>query len=861
MTNRGIGDFDGVYYDGQYPEPPSGEQNESQNEAQSTQVAPYPSSIAGNYAYPHNPMLAYDPAADSSMSMGLRSANAFPYDLSTYASSTTPLGHGLGNLTSLQSQGSGTDNVPAFSTSQPQEPASNMYWAQAHTIGDIGPSTHNALNRPSVSSRHVEPSGQIEQARQIKPAERLSQVSATGPSHRFIQPKSLPGKGSTSTAAKPGASGRSSPYSNIYSRSGFDMMGILAQVVSRPDPKIDLGPVDLSCAFVLCDMSLEDSPIVYVSNAFERLTGYTEKEIVGHNCRFLQSPDAKVAKGEPRRFTDSYTAWRLRDAVDSLSELQVSIINYRKGGQPFMNLVTMVAVRWESKDYYVGFQVDLVEKPDAVTKRNPDGSYMIDYHRSQLPPYVAPSPVMFQNDQPEATKFSSAQVSVILDSLMRNQPVARHHLQHMLVENTDDVIFVLSYEGEFLYLSPSCRRVLEYRSGDLLGKTLSTICHPSDIGAVTRDLRSCTSGDPISVIYRLRRKKSGYTWFENHGGWHITERGRQFMVLVGRIISIYSPTQLASLERGGLAEKNLWAKLSLSGIILFMSSKSRAILGRSSDDLMGKNIQDILVNDNTQQGPEFQQALETCRNSQQATFTHKVRHRKGHVFSAQITLYPGDITEGISKPNFLIAHLRFPKLLQLQSLSITDDQAKSSSQSQSSSDAGVGDNNKATAESLSASTIQPKPHSNFPMPFTTSSGTLTNLPSASPRNSASSANSADVPASALSSTYNQHLFEELNPTRGSSWHFELRELERQNRTLAEEAQRLLVRRKKRKRKQSAAVVEKSCAMCQTRTTPEWRRGPSGNRDLCNSCGLRWAKQVRSAGGAGVGVAVGRGAAG
>lgn len=40
-------------------------------------------------------------------------------------------------------------------------------------------------------------------------------------------------------------------------------------------------------------------------------------------------------------------------------------------------------------------------------------------------------------------------------------------------------------------------------------------------------------------------------------------------------------------------------------------------------------------------------------------------------------------------------------------------------------------------------------------------------------------------------------------------------------------------------------MEKSCAMCTTRNTPEWRRGPSGNRDLCNSCGLRWAKQLRS----------------
>ncbi|KAL4959954.1 GATA transcription factor LreA [Aspergillus stella-maris] len=852
MANRGLEDFDGSFYDGRFSAPQSAAQDENNNAAQSAQLPSYAQSMpVGNYAYSHNPMLSYDPAADTSLSMGLGSATAFPYDLSTYASSTTPLGHGLDNLASTQSQAPGADNVPAFSTSQPQGQAPNMYWTQPQATGNVGSSAQSALNRPLGRSHTADSSGQIAQARQGQQSDRLPQTSLAGPSHRFIQPKSQPGKGFPVLGPKPEATGRSSPYPNIYSRSGFDMMGILAQVVSRPEPKINLGPVDLSCAFVLCDVTLEDSPIVYVSNAFERLTGYSEKEIIGHNCRFLQGPHAKVEKGEPRKFTDSYTAYRLRDAVDALAELQVSIINYRKGGQPFMNLVTTVPVRWESKDYYVGFQVDLVEKPDAVTKKNPDGSYMINYNRSQLPPYVVPSPGMYQgNDQPEPVQYGSAQVATILDNLIRGQLVAGHHIQHMLVENTDDVIFVLSYEGEFLYLSPSCRKVLEYKSSDLVGKTLSTICHPSDIGPVTRDLRSCTSGDPISVIYRIRRKNTGYTWFENHGGWHITERGRQFMVLVGRLIPVYSPTQLVNLERSGLAENDLWAKLSLSGIILFMSSKSRAVLGRSSDDLAGKNIQDIFVNENTQQESEFQQALETSRGGQQITFTHKVRHRKGHVFTAQITFYPGDLSEGISKPAFLIAHLRFPKPLQLQSVSIADD--TSQSHSQSSSDAGVGDKTTtepATTASSASTTLQPKPHPNFPAPFTTSPATLA-LPTGSPRNSASSADSADAGGGGvpLPTSFMPHLFEELNPTRGSSWHFELRELEKQNRSLAEDAQRLLARRKKRKRKQSAAVVEKSCAMCQTRTTPEWRRGPSGNRDLCNSCGLRWAKQVRNAGG-------------
>lgn len=72
-----------------------------------------------------------------------------------------------------------------------------------------------------------------------------------------------------------------------------------------------------------------------------------------------------------RKFVDSHTVSRLRATIEERNEIQASLINYRKGGQPFMNLITMIPIRWgEDYRFYVGFQVDLVEKPDAITKKN-----------------------------------------------------------------------------------------------------------------------------------------------------------------------------------------------------------------------------------------------------------------------------------------------------------------------------------------------------------------------------------------------------------------------------------------------------------------------------------------------------------
>jgi PAS domain-containing protein len=91
-------------------------------------------------------------------------------------------------------------------------------------------------------------------------------------------------------------------------------------------------------------------PIAYCSDVFERLTGYTRFEILGRNCRFLQSPDGKVQAGVKRKYVDDSSVLKLKNKISKRAEVQLSIINYRKGGQPFMNLLTMIPVTWDTNE-------------------------------------------------------------------------------------------------------------------------------------------------------------------------------------------------------------------------------------------------------------------------------------------------------------------------------------------------------------------------------------------------------------------------------------------------------------------------------------------------------------------------------
>jgi PAS domain S-box-containing protein len=71
---------------------------------------------------------------------------------------------------------------------------------------------------------------------------------------------------------------------------------------------------------------LPDNPIEVVNPAFSGLTGYSEADIVGRNCRFL------AGAGTEPLATD-----RIRDALRDRRPVLVEILNYRKDGTAFRN--------------------------------------------------------------------------------------------------------------------------------------------------------------------------------------------------------------------------------------------------------------------------------------------------------------------------------------------------------------------------------------------------------------------------------------------------------------------------------------------------------------------------------------------
>lgn len=86
--------------------------------------------------------------------------------------------------------------------------------------------------------------------------------------------------------------------------------------------------------FVLSDPKLPDNPIVYATPDFYSMTGYTPREVLGRNCRFMQGPG-----------TDKKAIDVLRKSISLGADATICLLNYKADGTPFWNQLFVAALR------------------------------------------------------------------------------------------------------------------------------------------------------------------------------------------------------------------------------------------------------------------------------------------------------------------------------------------------------------------------------------------------------------------------------------------------------------------------------------------------------------------------------------
>lgn len=87
-------------------------------------------------------------------------------------------------------------------------------------------------------------------------------------------------------------------------------------------------------AFLITDPSLQDNPIVFVSDDFLKVTGYKREQVLGRNCRFLQGEQTSREKVD-----------KVRKSLSAGEDVSVTMLNYMADGTPFWNKLFVAALR------------------------------------------------------------------------------------------------------------------------------------------------------------------------------------------------------------------------------------------------------------------------------------------------------------------------------------------------------------------------------------------------------------------------------------------------------------------------------------------------------------------------------------
>ena len=282
--------------------------------------------------------------------------------------------------------------------------------------------------------------------------------------------------------------------SPIHTEDGILVASAIRDITDRKTVESEIRKLALVARYTNNSVLITDSTgrVEWVNEAFERITEYKLEEIKGKTAgQFLQGKD-----------TSEEAKQSLRNAIKNKEALKVEIINYKKSGKAYWQLLNIQPISGakDAELKFIGLGIDITDlknKEDEVLKLN--------------------------NELEERVKDRTRKLETASEAIIKNrEELKKNNIRlESAFSSGGYAWWELDLTTKKVDSSPLRYEVLGYRL-DEIEPTFDwwlSMVHPDDKETVKQNLEDYINGkvDSYDTDYRLRHKNGEYTWFHDKG--------------------------------------------------------------------------------------------------------------------------------------------------------------------------------------------------------------------------------------------------------------------------------------------------------------------------------------------------------
>jgi len=165
-----------------------------------------------------------------------------------------------------------------------------------------------------------------------------------------------------------------------------------------------------------------------------------------------------------------------------------------------------------------------------------------------------------------------------------------------IVENANDLIYLINSDGLITYMSPNVHLSLGYSVAELQGQSFVPLVHPDDLEYTVASFQQVLAGETITVEVRSRHKDGGWQWFSCQVSPFISNDGELFQMGIARNITerkrLEEELRQSEAKFRAIVENanDTIATVNPDGIITYLSPNLLEFFGRDESELIGTSF-------------------------------------------------------------------------------------------------------------------------------------------------------------------------------------------------------------------------------------------------------------------------------